>query len=175
MKVLIFVSPSNFKDDQLKMARLFLDKWGIGYDVASYTSSEAKGSQGHVQRININMSSAIPSNYNGIIIIGGHGIENYKLYEYRPLLDTLMVFNRNRKLVCGIGSGIRPIVRANIVRDRRVAHNGDKALVDSIRLFHGIPSEKGVESDGGIITVSDREASHIEEGMQLFVETITSK
>ncbi len=174
MKILVFVSPSNFKDDQLKMARLFLDKWGIGYDVSSYTSSDAKGSQGHVQRVNVNTSSVIPSNYDGVIVIGGQGIENYKLYEYRPLLDILTIFNRNRKLVCGIGSGIRPIVRANLVRDRRIVHNNDKTLMDAIRLFHGIPSERSVESDGGIITISDREIGHMEEGMKLFVETLTS-
>ncbi len=65
-------------------------------------------------------------------------------------------------------------MRANLVRDRRIVHNNDKTLMDAIRLFHGIPSERSVESDRGIITISDREIGHMEEGMKLFVETLTS-
>ncbi len=175
MKMLIFIPPSHFKDDSLKMAKLFFSKWGIDYDVSSYTSHDCRGSQGFVQTPDINTASASHSNYDGIVLIGGDGIEGYKLYNFRPMLDMLLRFDSSKKHICGIGNSVKLIARSNIIKDKTIVAPKDKESCDLIILFHGKPSDNNFEISGNITTISDRDYESLEEGMDAFISHIGVK
>ncbi len=175
MKILIFIPPSHFKDDPLNMAKLFFDKHGINYTISSYTSHECIGSQGSTQKPDINTNQAISSDYDGMLIVGGTGIERYKLNEFRPLLDLLLNFNKNNKKICAIGNSVSLIAKSNIIKDKKIAVAADKKLRDIITLFRGIPSDKSFEISGNITTISDREYDHLEEGMIAFISHLDAE
>lgn len=171
MKLAIFLPPRDFKDESASMIKLFLDKWGVKYDITSYTSKDCIGSHGAVYRPTINTGKVSSSEYGGIILVDGNGVESYKLYDYRPLLDLVMNFNNARKYIVGIDNVVKILARANIIKDRKVATDGkDKEELRLITLFRGIPSENGLEVAGNLITVKD--SSMIEESMQAILEHI---
>jgi Putative intracellular protease/amidase len=172
MRMLVFIPPSDFKDDALKLAVLFMEKWGLGYDVASYRTGECIGSQGHVRNVSFNAKDADVTRYDGIIIVGGTGIDKYKLADFRPLLDLIVKFDRGGKQICAIGTGIKVIPRANIIKGKKIVSNGDSSIIQNVALFHGLPSDKHFEVSGNIVTISDREIAYIEEGMSAFVERL---
>ncbi len=174
MRMLVFVPPSDFKDDALKLALLFMEKWGIGYDVSSYHTGECRGSQGHVRQVSLNAKDVDIARYDGIIIIGGEGIDKYKLADFRPLSDLIIKFDKAGKRICAIGNGIKVIPRANIIKGKRVVSNQNNSIAQSVSLFHGIPSDSHFEVSGNVVTISDREVSHIEEGMQEFVSRLSA-
>ena len=45
MNFLVYV-PQEFKDETLSMVELFLNKWGISYEIASHPAQECKGAHG---------------------------------------------------------------------------------------------------------------------------------
>lgn len=175
MKMLIFVPPSHFKDDSLKMTKLFFDKWGVDYDVSSYTSHECMGSQGSIQKLDVNTSSASHSNYDGIVLIGGEGIEKYKLHNFRPMLDMLLRFNNSKKHICSIGNSVKLIARSNIIKDKNIVVDSDKESHDLVVLFHGKPSENNFEVSDNIVTISDKDYESLEEGLDEFMSHIGAK
>lgn len=175
MKMLIFIPPSHFKDDSLNMAKLFFDKWGIDYVISSYTSHECIGSQGSVQKPDINTNNVIVSNYDGILIIGGEGIEKYRLNDFRPFLDTLLRFNNEKKRICAIGNSVRTIAKSNIIKNKKIAGTTDKTSKDLVLLFRGILSDEPFEISDNILTISDREYSDLESGMIALISQLGLK
>lgn len=163
--MLIFIPPSHFKDDSLNMARLFFDKWGIDYVISSYTSHKCVGSQGSVQIPEINTNNVVVSNYDGILLIGGEGIKKYKLNEFRPFLDILLKFNNGKKHICAIGNSVQIIAKSNIIKNKKIAGIAEKESRDLVLLFRGIPSNEPFEISDNVITISDNEYSHLENGM----------
>ncbi len=169
MRVLVFIPPAEYKDDALKLATLFMEKWGIAYDLSSYHTGECRGSQGHITKVRINTKDARPSDYGAFVIIGGDGIDKYKLPEFRPLIDMVIKFSNENKKICAIGSGIKIIPRANIIKGKRIVSNQNGSIAQNVSLFHGIPSDKPFEIQGNITTISDKEVSFIEQGLEGFM------
>jgi hypothetical protein len=169
MRFLIFVPPKEFRDESVSLVKLFFDKWGIDYSVSSYTSSDCVGSHGAVYKPDINTSRVSSEDYNGIVLIDGNGIDLYKLYDYRPLLDLLLRFNNAKKFIVGIDNAVKIPARANIVKDRPVATD-DKETIRLVKLFHGVPSANVLELSGNLITI--KKASDVEDSMPKVLEHI---
>jgi deglycase len=167
MRFLIFIPPKDFRDESISIVKLFFDKWGIQYKTTSYTSGNCVGSHGAVCRPDIHTSKVSPDEYDGIVLIDGNGIESYKLYDYRPLLDLVLKFNNARRYIITINNAAKIPARANIVRDRRISTDDDEA-VRLINLFHGVPSSNGLELAGNLISIKN--SSDIEEYMPKIFE-----
>ena len=155
MNFLVYV-PQEFKDETLSMVELFLNKWGISYEIASHAAQECRGAHGGKCKATISISTANYLDYDGIIITDGKGIDANKTYEYRPFLDLVVKFNNSKKFLCAINNGVKVLARANIITGRRISVN-DKTASDFVRLFRGIPSAAGVEIAENIITANDNQ------------------
>ncbi|MGD0728497.1 MAG: DJ-1/PfpI family protein [Candidatus Micrarchaeaceae archaeon] len=171
MKFLIFIPPKDFRDESLSLVKLFFDKWGIRYDITSYTSNECIGTHGAAVRPDIHTSKVNSNYYDGIVLIDGKGIEDYKLFDYRPLLDIMYIFNESHKQIISISNSIKIPARANIVRGKKISTDmSDPESRRLILLFHGELSDNAYEMAGNLISI--RNGTDIEETMPQILEHI---
>jgi len=168
MKFLIFITPHEFRDESLSTVRLFLDKWNIGYSISSYSNKDCIGSHGQVCKVDMNTGKAKAEDFDGIILVDGKGIEAYKIYDFRPLLDLLMKFNEKKKTIIAIENALKIPARANIIKGRKIAMPDDEEAKRLVQLFHGIPSGEKVEVSENIISVRDHK--DLESSMRTIVE-----
>jgi putative intracellular protease/amidase len=169
MRFLIFIPPKNFRDESLSLVKLFFDKWGIRYMVTSYSSTEAVGLHGAVVRPDINTSKINYEEYDGIVLIDGVGADDYRLYDYRPLLDLMLMFNQRKGYIISINNSTKIPARANIINNVLISTDDEESR-RLVRLFHGVLSEKPFEINGNIITI--RNSKDVEESMQAILERI---
>lgn len=164
MKLLLFITPHEFRDESLSTVRTFLDKWGISYTITSYSNKDCVGSHGAVCKIGINTGKAAPEDYDGILLIDGNGIDAYKIHDFRPMLDLLLKFNEKNKSIIAIENAVKVPARANIIKGRKIATPPDAETKRLVQLFHGTPTDEALEISGNIMTVRDHRA--LEEPMQ---------
>lgn len=152
MKVAIFVPPKNFRDETLSMVKLMLDKWKVENIVTSYTTKECIGRHGAVYKPGINTAKIDPNEFDGIILIDGEGVEEYKLFDFRPLLDLIKRFYDSKKLIGAVGNAIKILARANVIMDTKVSAPVDEEMQRLLRIYYGINSPMEVEYDKNIVT-----------------------
>jgi len=154
MPMLIFLPPIDFREESLSMLKLFFDRWGIGYKTTSYTRSECRGKHGAYVKPDVHTGEVDVHDYEGIIFLDGEGIDSSKLYEFRPLLDLAMVFDRAGKQIWAIGNATKIIARANIIKGREIAIPKNEETLRLVRLFHGEPVAESYKISGNLVTIS---------------------
>lgn len=169
MKFLIFIAPNNFRDETVSTIKVFFERWGIDYDISSYSKKECVGAHGAVYSPSVNTNVVSVTNYDGVVLVDGKGIEDYKLYEYRPLLDLLLKFNSQNKIIGAVNNAIKVVARANIINGRKVAMLEDAETKRAVLLFHGVPSDKAIEISGNIVTMN---GNSLESPVQEFLKHI---
>jgi hypothetical protein len=170
MPVLVFVSPRGFRDESFNAVKLFLSKWGIGFKVVSYTTHDCVGTHGAIVKSDVHGTKVAVQDYSGLIIVDGEGIEGFKLYEYRPMLDMVLNFNNARKPIIAIGNAIKVPSRANIIKDRKVSITNDAEANRLLMLFHGVPSKEPFEIASNLVTIGD--PNRISEAMPKVLDMI---
>jgi protease I len=155
MKILIFIAPNDYKDETLEKLKLLLSKWGVKYAISSYSKKECRGYHGAVCMPDVNTNSVSTEDYDGLIIVDGKGIDSYKLYDFRPLLDLVLKFGASKKQVCAIGNSVKVLARANIVKGIKVATPDDEEAKRLVLLFHGIPTNDAYAINENISTIRD--------------------
>ncbi len=155
MNFAVFVPPREFKDESLSMVRLFLDKWGVQYKIASYGNRDCTGYHGSTCKRDVDALKISPSDYDGIIIVDGVGIDSTKLYEFRPLLDTVMLFSSSGKRIIAFGNAVKVLARANVIKNIRIAAR-DADAKRLVLLFHGVPTDGPIEISNSTITIDSQ-------------------
>jgi putative intracellular protease/amidase len=156
MKFVLFVPQKDFKDETVSLVKLIFNKWGIQCDIASYGRSNT-GMHGAVYKTEVPAANIITKDYDGIILADGKGIDDQKIYEYRPLLDILIRFNDSNKPIIAVGNATKIPARANLVRDKKIVVS-DEDTKRLTMLFYGIPSNNDFEISGNIITLRNSRA-----------------
>ncbi len=157
MKVAIIIAPRDFKDETLATLRLLLKKWDVDVAVSSYTSAECIGYHGATCVPDLNAAKVFTKDFDALILADGVGIEKYKLYDFRPLLDMVKHFDDEKKLIVAISNGIKILARANIVANKNISTPDDEETKRMVQLYKGMPSENAVEIDGNLLTAGDTE------------------
>ncbi|HUY70547.1 MAG TPA: DJ-1/PfpI family protein [Candidatus Baltobacteraceae bacterium] len=153
MAVLVFIAPREFRDESLNAVKLFLSKWGVSYKIASYTSHDCVGTHGAIVKPDVHGAKISAQDYSGIIIVDGEGIEGFKIFEYRPMLDMILHFNNAKKPIMAIGNAIRVPARANVITGKKVSVTHDAETNRQLVLFHGIPSREPFEVAENLVTI----------------------
>ncbi len=164
MKILILLPPKDFRDESMASIKLFLDKWSVSYEVATYGLKDCVGSHGAIYKTNIDANKVGTQDYNAIFLVDGEGVETFKLYDYRPLLDLIVKFNMHGKIIGAIGNAQKILARANIIKDKKMAIPQDEETKRLVMLFRGVPSENEFEISGNLFTV--RSQIQLQSGMQ---------
>lgn len=163
MKMLIFIAPNDYKDETLEKIKLILGKRDVKYAVSSYSKKECIGYHGAVCMPDVNTNSVSVADYDGLIIADGKGMDTYKLYDFRPLLDLVLKFSASKKQVCAIGNSVKVLARANVVKGMKVATPDGEESKRLVLLFHGIPTQEEYEINENISSI--RDSSRIDNGI----------
>ncbi len=155
MQVAIIIPQRGFKDESLAVAKALFSKWHIDPIIASYYSGECLGYHGAVVRPDQNAAVIRSSDFDAILLIDGPGVDQYKMYDFRPLLDLVKLFHTNNKMVAGIGNSVKIISRANIIADTKVALPADEDTKRLAILYRGTLTKNYLESDRNILTLSN--------------------
>ena len=157
MRVVMLIPPKDFRDESVSSIKNMLEKWGVEVVLASYSKKECVGSHGAVYSRFLNAGHIKGNDFDAIILIDGQGVDSYKLYDFRPLLEVVSSFANRGKIVAGINNAIKIIARSNVISEIKVAAPKDPSTRDVIRLYHGKASENYLEDQKNIITLSDPE------------------
>lgn len=157
VSVAVIIPPRNFRDETLSLLELLLAKKDIRKVVASVNPRDCTGYHGAVVRPETTFKELDPARTAAIILADGPGVDSFKLYDYRPLLDAVKTFHDQGRVVAAIGNGIKIAARANVIRDTKVAESTDKEEDGVVRLYRGVPSKGHLVSDKNVITLSDPE------------------
>lgn len=155
MKVAILIPPKDFKDESVSAAKLMLEKWNVQPVITSYSNKECVGAHGAVYKPDLNTGRLLPSEFDGIILIDGAGIDSYKLYDFRPLLDIVKLFSDQKKPVCAVGNAMKIVARANIIQNVKIAMPKDDESKRLVLLYRGVPSENELEFDKNVLTLNN--------------------
>ncbi len=157
MKIAMLIASKDFKDESVSKAKLMFEKWGINTVIASYSTHNCVGYHGAVYKPDLDASKIDPNEFDAILLIDGKGVDDSKLYDFRPLLDTLKLFSMKNKPIAAISNAIKIVARANIISSVKVAMPRDEESRRLIILYHGTPSPKEIEDDKNILTLSNPE------------------
>ncbi|EQD64949.1 intracellular protease, PfpI family [mine drainage metagenome] len=155
MKMLIFIAPNDYKEETLEKLKLIFGKRDVKYAVSSYSKKECIGYHGAVCMPDVNTNTVSSNDYDGFVIVDGKGIDSYKLYDFRPLLDLILKFNASKKQVCAIGNSVKVLARANIIKDMKISTPDEEEAKRLVLLFHGIPTQEAYEINENISTIRD--------------------
>jgi putative intracellular protease/amidase len=158
MQVAIIIPPKDFKDETLAELKLMLDKWHIQAVISSYTSEECVGYHGAIYKPEVNAAKLEERKFDAVVFIDGPGVDSYKLYDFRPLLDTLRNFYASGMLIGAVGNAIKIVARANIISGVRIAVPNDAETRRLVQLYRGVLSERAVEIDRNIISARGYES-----------------
>jgi putative intracellular protease/amidase len=159
MRLALFLPQRNFRDETVSMVRMIMGKWGVNCDIVSY-GARCVGSHGAVYPSAARPTNDLPLSYDGIILADGDGIEEQKIYDYRPLLDIITGFNERKKPIISIGNATKILARANIIKGRRVSV-GDVETKRLVTLFYGMPSQNGAEASENLVTIRDSKSVEV--------------
>ena len=175
MKVAILLPPRDFKDESVSHAMAMLEKWHVSPVITSYASGECIGYHGAAFKTQINAATLDPDEFDAIMIVDGVGVDTYKLYDFRPLLDTLRLFSAKKKIVAGISNGIKVLARANIIADAKVSIPNNDEVRRLVSLYKGVPSKNYIEFDKNILTLSIPDPDKVTEFASVLIEKLGVK
>ncbi len=155
MKVAMLLAPKDFKDESASKAKLMMEKWGIEVVITSYSTHDLVGYHGAVYKTQLNAAKINPDDFDAILLIDGKGVDGYKLYDFRPLLDTIRLFQMRKKPIAAINNAIKIVARANIIQNVKVAIPKDEETQRLVSLYHGTASKNEMEDDKGVLTLSN--------------------
>lgn len=173
MRVAIIIPQRGFKDESLHAATELLGKWHVDAVVASYSSEDAVGYHGAVVKPDQSAALVKSSDFDALLLVDGPGVDQYTLYDFRPLLDTVRHFSMNKKIVAGIGNAVKIIARANIITDTKVSVPRDEETRRLVVLYKGILTNNYLEYDKNVLTLNNPEKA--EEMANMLLEKLGIK
>jgi len=123
MKLLVVIAPEKFRDEELFEPLAVFKKEGIAYDVVSTCVGTCIGMLGAEVDVEVEIGNVNPVPYDGIVIIGGTGAQDYLWGD--PRLEKLVrAFDASGKLLAAIclspavlaGAGVLEGKRATVFR-----------------------------------------------------------
>ncbi len=155
MDIAILIPPKDFRDETVANAIGLMHKWSLNPLIASSTFEECVGYHGAVFKPNILVREITTESFDAIFIPDGSGIDAYKLYDSRQVLDIIKHFNERSKPIACVNNSIKILARANVITNVKIASVADVETARLIRLFRGIMTENEIETEGNILTLGN--------------------
>ncbi|MGK9476756.1 DJ-1/PfpI family protein [Melioribacter sp. OK-6-Me] len=161
--LLLFLPQIDFSEEEYLAITSVLKKERISYFIASDATGICLGSTGLKVKNDIQLYNIHPTNFEGLIIVGGAGARNYK--GNQKLIKIVQAFNKIKKPIGAICSAPLILAKAGVLGEEAVCYPSDKPeLISSGIKYKDVP----VVKDGRIITARDPQSA-IE-----FIETFIS-
>ncbi len=153
MKVLVVIPPENFRDEELAKPLEAFEKAGITFDIASTRRGQCRGMLGARATASLSLEEVEPSDYAGIVIIGGTGSPVH-LWNNDMLVELVKYFSKNNRLVAAICLSPVVLAHAGILKGKSAtcyeSPSSTKEMLKGGANLAGTP----VVTDGNIITAN---------------------
>ena len=151
-KVVYVVAPTGFRDEELFDTKKTLDSKGVEGIIASTRKGALQGQLGGSAEAEKSLNEVTASDFDGVVFIGGPGVEEHKLYENSTVLSLAKEFASAGKLVAAICIAPRILAKAGLLAGKNATMFPDD---DSKRILEEGGAEissQNVVADGKIVT-----------------------
>ncbi len=121
----------------------------------SLSEKECVGSHGATRKVDGRADEFEPAFTNAIVLVDGEGVDSYRLYENRDILDRIRNAYENKKIIGAIGNAMKIVAKSNIVKDVNLARIEDAEAKRLIGLYKGNITDSSLVQSKGIITATD--------------------
>lgn len=153
-RILYFVAPSGFRDEELFDTRAALEEEGFESVTASTRPGVARGKLGGDTRIDLTLDEIDAGDFRAVVFVGGPGVEEHALYENRKVVELAQRFATEGRIVSAICIAPRILAKAGLLKGRRATAFADSETLAMLKAGGALYSGKPVEADGRIVTAN---------------------
>jgi len=158
-KVLVFVSQSDFRDEEYFKPKKIFTKAGFEVVTVSNTKEQATGMLGAKIMPDMALSSVKSSSeYAAIVIVGGNESMKY-IWWNKPLMNLIEDFEKNNKVISGIGQAQVVIAQAGLLEKKLATVTNIKEAKDEFVKYKVKYIPKDVVISGNIVTAEGPQTS----------------
>jgi protease I len=168
MKLLLVVAPEKFRDEELQVPQKVFDEYEIAYDVASSRVGLCEGMLGASIEATLTIKDANPDVYDGIVIVGGMGAQDY-LWGNSSLQGLVRTFFDSGKIVAAICLAPVVLAKAGVLKGREATVFRSPASVGAMKKGGAHLVDIPVVADLDLITANGPQAA------RAFAEAIVEK
>jgi protease I len=151
MKILFAIAPDRFLDQEYTIPKTAFEDIGIECVTASTIKGTCYGMHGEIVESDLSFDDVNPSDYDGIVIIGGIGCQDY-LWRCERLIDITHVIGNTGKMTAGICLAPIVIAEAGLLVGKDVAALDTPASRRVLELDKATLINKSLVISGNIIT-----------------------
>ena len=153
MKLLIAVAPERFRDEELIEPMKIFASQGIETVIGSTKTGECMGMIGERIDATITFEDAAISDYDGIVIIGGIGSQDF-FWNSQELIGLVRDFYDSGKVVAAICLSPVVLAMAGILKGKKVTVFSSPASTHAMKTSGAVIVNEPVAVDGRIITAN---------------------
>lgn len=151
-KVLMIVSPTNFRDEELLIPKKFIATEGASINISSIGVRRARGMLGADIPVDLDVSEVKVEEYDAIVFVGGQGVSQYDMPS-NPILHKIARDAVKRNLVlAAICLGPRILANAGVLNGKSATVWRDPESIAMLEKGGAVYSRERVVVDGNIIT-----------------------
>lgn len=151
MKILFAIAPDRFLDQGFAVPKSALEEKGIECVVASTIQGTCYGMQGEIVESAVAFDDVNPSEYDGIIITGGIGSQDY-LWRCEKLIDIVHKLGNAGKVTAGICLAPVILAEAGLLAGKSATVLDTPASRRVMTLDHAVLVPEPVVTSGKVIT-----------------------
>lgn len=146
--VVMIVAQKDFRDEEFEIPKRILEDAGIGVKIASSQAGECFGINGTVASAEMDLSQISPNDFDGILFVGGPGVQS--TFNDESILRLATQFAGDNKILAAICWATVILANAGLIKGKNVTTwSGAKADIEKAG---GIYHDQPVVVDGNIIT-----------------------
>lgn len=150
-KILLVIPHDRFHDEEYKAVYDALAAASHDVQVGSSHHTEAQGHFGLIVKPDINIGFVEAQDYDALVFIGGHGVEEFFLES--SVINLIRSFYQDKKMIAAIGLAVELLVYAGIITGRRLTCPPE--LINIIQGAGAYYTGRPTEIDGDILTGID--------------------
>ena len=151
MKIVFAIAPNQFLDQEYTVPISILREKGVECITASTIEGVCYGMRGEIVKSDISFDSLNVSDYDGIIIVGGIGCQDY-LWRCQKLIDVTSEFGKLGKLVAGICLAPVVIAESGLLVNKKATVFESPASRRVLDLDKAVIVDDSVVVSGSVIT-----------------------
>jgi protease I len=152
-RVLMIIAPADFRDEELLEPRAVFEAEGAGVEVASTTTSVARGMLGAEVKPDLAIAAVDPHRYAAIAVVGGSGAPTY-LWDNHALHAVLRIARGEGTPIGAICLSPAVLARAGLLRGVRATVYGDPRAKHELERGGALYVGESVVTDQGIVTAA---------------------
>lgn len=149
-KILMVISPSDFRDEELSVPKKLFEQEGAKVDVGCEGTSEARGMLGMRVKPDVDIAEIDVSDYTCVVFVGGNGVDKHRTYEDSLYVELAKSSYSSCRAIGAICLAPKILANAGLLEGRNATVFS--AGADYLREHGARYTGRSVEVDGRIVT-----------------------